>query len=104
MATKTDEKLELFLKDIKSGNFSITKISKESGVSREAVSNAIKKRFPNIYLKGLKSSISGSTIDVELDRNEDPKETIDMYIDMGYRYMGATPIKNKKILLFNKGR
>ena len=104
MSSKTSEKLELYLKDIKGGNYSIARISKESGVSRVAVSNAIKKRFPNIYLKGLKKSTSGAMIDVELEKDENPKETIDFYIDMGYRYMGATPTGSKKILLFNKSR
>src|SRR3990167_815874 len=101
MSNKTDQKLDFILEHIKSKDFSLNKLSRDSGVSRYLIKTAIKKRFPDLYSK----TFTGGNvvkIEVELKKNEDPKQTIDFYSDLNYRYVQTFFMQGNKILVFTK--
>jgi hypothetical protein len=64
----------------------ISEISRRVGYSREGVYKIIRKRF----LTAKDAQIPKSKrIEVEIGEKEDPKDTMEFYKNLGYRYIGS---------------
>lgn len=77
--------------------FNISTISKDTGLARPSVRNILKKHFPEDYIK---STYQKNQIEVSLELDENPEETIKFYKDLKYKYMGEVKTPLEKILIF----
>ena len=80
-------------------NPDISAIAKKVGHSRKWVYQAIRQRFPNARDAKIPKV---RRLEVELEKDEDPRETVNFYKNLKYRQIGAYEEADCKVLIFSR--